>query len=71
MGRKGRKDRGTRPLTNQAQNQQVRDAAKQAGLNEDERWAFRRTVEDESRQHGANLSYDDLMKIALEVRNGA
>lgn len=70
MGRKGKKDPHGRPQNNQAQNRQVRNAAATAGLTDNQRWEFRRKVELESREHGADLSYDDLMDIAREVKNG-
>jgi hypothetical protein len=70
MGRKGSKDRRGRPQGNQAQNRQARDAAAEADLTEEQRWTFRRRVELESREHGADLSYADLMNIAREVKNG-
>lgn len=70
MGRKGKKDGRGRPGNNQVQNRQVRDAAAAAGLSEDQRWRFARKVELESREHGADLSYSDLMNIAHEVKDG-
>lgn len=70
MGRKGARDRKGRPQSNRAQNRQVKDAASAMGLSDDQRWTFRRRVELESREQGADLSYDDLMSIAGEVKNG-
>jgi hypothetical protein len=70
MGRGGNKDRRGRPTSNQAQNRQVRDAAAAVGLDDEQRWEFRRRVESESRELGADLSYDDLMSMAQEVKNG-
>ncbi|WP_298744779.1 hypothetical protein [uncultured Brevundimonas sp.] len=70
MGRKGARDRKGRPRSNRAQNRQVKDAASAMGLSDDQRWTFRRRVELESREQGADLSYDDLMSIAGEVKNG-
>jgi hypothetical protein len=59
-----------RPENNQAQNKQVKDAAREAGLDAEQRRQLGRAVDKESRQYGANLSYDEILDIANDIRNG-
>lgn len=62
-------DRQTKgwPGSNQAQNKKVDDAANQVGLNPSQRRDFRREVEDGSRGHGANYTYQELLDIARSL----
>jgi hypothetical protein len=59
-----------RPGSNQAQNQQVRDAARAEGLNAQQRRELGRAVETESRQYGGNLGYQEIRQIAREIKSG-
>ena len=59
-----------RPGSNQAQNQSVNDAARKEGLTMEQRRALGRAVEKESRTYGANLTYQDILEIAREIRTG-
>lgn len=59
-----------RPGNHQAQNRQVRDAAREEGLNQTQREQLRREVEAESRDYGRNLGYHDIREIAREIKNG-
>lgn len=69
-GRRGG-DRQTqgRPTSNVAQNKQVNDAARQAGLSASQRRALGRAVETESRKFGGNLGYRDVLEIAHEIKS--
>ncbi|WP_432201820.1 RHS repeat-associated core domain-containing protein [Erythrobacter sp. W53] len=59
-----------RPSSNQAQNRQVRDAARAEGLNPRQRRELGRAVEAESRQYGQNLGYQEIRQIAREIKAG-
>jgi RHS repeat-associated protein len=59
-----------RPGDNRRQNQQVDDASRQAGLDADQRRTLGRAVENESRQGGRNLGYQDIVDIARDIKNG-
>ena len=59
-----------RPGDQGRQNKQVNDAANQAHLDKEQRNLLGRIVERESRQYGANLSYQDILEIARDIANG-
>jgi hypothetical protein len=61
---------GGRPSSNTAQIRQVRDAARDEGLNDTQRRQLGREVEYESRRHGANLGYHEIREIARSIRAG-
>jgi hypothetical protein len=61
---------GGRPSANTAQIRQVRDAARDEGLNDTQRRRLGREVEEESRRYGANLGYHEIRKIARSIKAG-
>ena len=62
------KQKKGRPQTNVAQNKQVKDAAKKAGLNRSERETLKRELELESREMGIDHSYQDIVDMAHEIK---
>jgi len=65
------KQRKGRPGNNGAQNKMVKDAANQMGLDDAQRRALGKAVEKESRAYGGNLSYEDILELADEIKNGS
>jgi RHS repeat-associated protein len=59
-----------RPEDPKKQNKQVRDAARAAGLDAEERRKLGKAVEERSRRYGENLSYGDILDIAREIKAG-
>jgi RHS repeat-associated protein len=59
-----------RPKDPQRQNEQVRSAARQADLDQNQSSELSREVEDASRKRGENLGYQDILRIAKEIKNG-
>jgi len=60
-----------RPKNNRDQNRQIRDAARQVGLTEEQTRQLAEDVERESRHYGADLDFQDLLEIAREIKNEA
>ena len=65
------KQKHGKPQDNTKQNKQVKDAARDAGLNTPEqRRQLKRAVEKASRKDGDNLTYSDILDIARDIKNG-
>lgn len=65
----GNKQKKGKPKSNDAQNQQVKDAANETKLTESQRYVLRRIVEEETRKLGYNHGYKDILRIAKEIKN--
>ena len=59
-----------RPGNNQAQNKQIRDAARAAGLSDEQRYELGNEVEENSRYYGANYTYQNILSLARQIKSG-
>ncbi len=67
---KGDKQKKGKPERNVDQNKRVDDAAREAGLDKQQRRELGRFVEQESRKYGENFSYGDILDAAERLKAG-
>ena len=64
------KQKKGKPERNVDQNKRVKDAAREAGLNGEQRRLLGKIIERDSRGGGANYTYQDIKAIADEILAG-
>jgi RHS repeat-associated protein len=63
------RQRNGRPGDRARQKQQVESAARDEGLDADQRRKLGRAVEEESRERGASMNYHDIREMARDIKN--
>jgi hypothetical protein len=67
---KSDKQKKGKPERNTDQNKRVKDAAREVGLNGQQRRLLGEIIERDSRQGGANYTYQDIKAVAEEILAG-